>query len=85
MRKVNKNFYAPPDALQQGFEERRTNLIERKADHQFDGRIYNNAVKQELKNLRQHANMFVLSYELICRHSGLSERDRVLRQGCRIQ
>ncbi|MCP4105543.1 MAG: hypothetical protein GY749_08405 [Desulfobacteraceae bacterium] len=51
MRKVNKNFYAPPDALQQGFEERRTNLTERKADHQFDGRIYNNAVKQELKEL----------------------------------
>lgn len=51
MRKVNKNFYAPPDALQQGFEERKNNLLERKADHQFDGRIYNNAVKQELKEL----------------------------------
>lgn len=51
MRKVNKNFYDPPDALQQGFEERKASLLEREADHQFDGRVYNNAVKQELKEL----------------------------------
>ena len=51
MRKVYKNFYDPPDALQKGFEEKRINLLERKEDHQFDGRIYNNAVKQELKEL----------------------------------
>jgi len=51
MRKVNKDFNAPPPALQQGFEEKKENLLKRKSEHQFDGRIYNNAVKQELKEL----------------------------------
>jgi 5-methylcytosine-specific restriction endonuclease McrA len=51
MRKVNKDFHAPPSALQQGFAEKKENLLERKSEHQFDGRIYNTAVKQELKKL----------------------------------
>ena len=51
MRKVNKDFHAPPAALQQGFDEKKKNLLEKKSDHQFDGRIYNTAVKQELKKL----------------------------------
>ncbi|MEE4359227.1 MAG: HNH endonuclease [Desulfococcaceae bacterium] len=48
---MNKDFNAPPPALQQGFEEKKENLLKRKSEHQFDGRIYNNAVKQELKEL----------------------------------
>jgi len=51
MRKVNKNFCAPPAALQKGFAEKKKNLLERQSAHQFDGRIYNTAVKQELKKL----------------------------------
>ncbi len=51
MRKVSKDFNAPPAALQLGFEKKKTDLLERKSDHQFDGRIYNNTVKQELKKL----------------------------------
>jgi len=51
MRKVSKDFNAPPAALQQGFEEKKTDLLERKSDHLFDGRIYNNAAKQELRKL----------------------------------
>ncbi len=51
MRKVNKDFHAPPTALQQGFAEKKKNLLERTSAHQFDGRIYNTAVKQELKKL----------------------------------
>jgi len=51
MRRVNKDFNAPPDALQRGFENKKRNLLERKSAHQFDRRIYNNAVKQELKSL----------------------------------
>lgn len=38
MRKVNKDFNAPPDALQRGFEENKENLLQRKSEHQFDGR-----------------------------------------------
>ncbi|MBN1618878.1 HNH endonuclease [Candidatus Dojkabacteria bacterium] len=51
MRKVNKNFNAPPKALQRGFEEKKNSLLEQKSEHQFEGRIYNNATKQELKEL----------------------------------
>jgi len=51
MRSVNKDFSAPPLALQKGFEEIKNNLMEKKSDHQFDHRIYNNAVKDELKIL----------------------------------
>ena len=51
MRKINKNFNSPPNDLQNGFEKKKKNLLERKSDHQFDGRIYNNTVKQELKAL----------------------------------
>ena len=51
MRKVNKDFHAPPTALQQGFAEKKENLLTKQSEHQFDGRIYNTAVKQELKKL----------------------------------
>ncbi|MDM8525698.1 HNH endonuclease [Desulfococcaceae bacterium HSG8] len=51
MRRVNKDFNAPPDALQRGFEDKKNDLLKRKSDHQFDGRIYNNAVKQELREI----------------------------------
>ncbi|MDY6994467.1 MAG: HNH endonuclease [Pseudomonadota bacterium] len=51
MRKVNKDFNAPPEALQRGFQEHKINLLEKKSNHQFDGRIYNNAVKSKLKKL----------------------------------
>jgi len=36
MRKVSKDFNAPPAALQIGFEKKKTDLLERKSDHQFD-------------------------------------------------
>ena len=51
MRKVNKDFNAPPDALQRGFEENKENLLQRKSEHQFDGRIYNGAAKPTLQTL----------------------------------
>ena len=51
MRKVNKDFHAPPAALQQGFAEKKENLLAKQSEHQFDGRIYNTAIKQELKKL----------------------------------
>ncbi len=51
MRRFNKDFNAPPDALQRGFEEKKENLLERKAEHYFESRIYNTAAKPELKPL----------------------------------
>ncbi len=51
MRKVNKDFNAPPPALQQGFEEKKNDLLARQSAHHFDPLIYNNAAKQELKDL----------------------------------
>ncbi len=51
MRKVNKDFNAPPPALQQGFEDEKEDLLTKKSDHRFNSYIYNNAVKEELKEL----------------------------------
>lgn len=51
MRWVNKQFEEVPEALQRGFEAVKERLLEQKSAHQFDGRIYNTAIKNNLEAL----------------------------------
>ncbi|MCP5500750.1 MAG: HNH endonuclease [Leptospiraceae bacterium] len=72
MRRIYKDFHSPPEALSRGFKERKINLLEKKSQHQFDGRIYNTATKSKLKDLYQskcaYCECFLSDYSFTVEH-----------------
>ncbi|MEK7432398.1 MAG: retron system putative HNH endonuclease [Cyanobacteriota bacterium] len=64
MRKVNKDFNNPPQALQDCFSQKEINLLENKTNHSFDSRCYNQSVINELKDLYHNKCAYCESFLL---------------------